>query len=65
MIVSVCVSVSAHMLLLRCVHLPSDVCVKFAEQQPASHGNLAVHWGGPSTLSESVVTGYINKALGE
>eukprot|EP00986_Skeletonema_menzelii_P009736 scaffold4513_cov133-Skeletonema_menzelii.AAC.1 len=51
---------SAHMLLLLCVH---DVCVKFAEQQPASHGNLAVHWGGPSTLSESVVTGYINKAL--
>jgi hypothetical protein len=27
------------------------VCVKFAKQQPAPRGNLAVHCGGPGILS--------------
>ena len=32
----------------------TDVCVKFAKQQPAKRGNLAVHAGGPSSLSSYV-----------
>jgi pimeloyl-ACP methyl ester carboxylesterase len=29
----------------------TDVCVKFASIQPAPKGNLAVHCGGPGSLS--------------
>ena len=29
----------------------SDVCVKFADQQPAPRGNIAAHCGGPVSLS--------------
>ena len=29
----------------------TDVCVKFAKNQPAPRGNLAVHCGGPGSLS--------------
>jgi len=29
----------------------SDVCVKFADQQPAPRGNIATHCGGPESLS--------------
>ena len=32
----------------------SDVCVRFAKNQPAPRGNLAVHCGGPGTLSSCV-----------
>lgn len=32
----------------------TDTCVKFAEVQPAPRGNLAVHCGGPSSLSDCV-----------
>jgi hypothetical protein len=38
-------------------HLPFlDVCVMFAKNQPAPRGNLAVHCGGPGTLSNCVYT---------
>jgi len=29
-----------------------DVCVSFATQQPAPRGNLAVHCGGPGSLTD-------------
>jgi len=29
----------------------ADVCVKFADQQPAPRGNIAAHCGGPGSLS--------------
>lgn len=31
-----------------------DVCVRFAKQQPAPRGNMAVHCGGPCSLSSCV-----------
>ena len=31
-----------------------DVCVRFAKNQPAPRGNLAVHCGGPGSLSSCV-----------
>ena len=32
----------------------ADVCVKFAANQPAPRGNMAVHCGGPGSLSDCV-----------
>ena len=31
-----------------------DVCVRFADQQPAPRGNIAVHCGGPGSLSSCI-----------
>ena len=32
----------------------TDVCVRFAEEQPAPRGNIVVHCGGPMSLSSCV-----------
>ena len=40
------------------------VCVKFAKNQPAPKGNLAVHCGGPGSLSECVYNMGSKSSLG-
>ena len=39
-----------------CASFRADVCVKFASNQPAPRGNMAVHCGGPGSLSDFMYT---------